>query len=45
MHDVAVFPLAILICHIPLTIEPLGALLVAAEVKVVVRHLQNIFCK
>ena len=28
---------------IPLATEPLGALLVAAEVKVVVRHFQNIY--
>ena len=39
MYDVAMFPPAILVCHIPLTIEPLWALLVAAEVKVVVHHI------
>ena len=37
-HNVAVLPLAILVNHIPLATEPLWALLVAVEVKVVVCH-------
>ena len=39
MYDVAMFPPAILVCHIPLATEPLWALLVATEVKVVVYHI------
>ena len=43
MHDVTVFPLAILVYHISLASEPLGAVLVAAEVKIVIHHSQNIY--
>ena len=37
-HNVAVLPLAILVCHIPLASEPLWALLVAAEIVIVMCH-------
>ena len=38
MYNIAVFPLAILVCHIPLAAEPLWALLIAAEVVIVMYH-------